>query len=196
MVHTLQSVLMATVHLLRPTLWRTCRVLANRTRLQILGLLFKEPGLTVSAVGERLDLALPVASQYLRALEARGLLRARRSGRWVHYQLPAANAGGPAALLVMALRQVFRQEAHPTEVLFKLATAFTHPRRIELFRTLQGQRPDFRQLKTATRLSAWALRRHLEKLKGRGFLDQQQGHYAAAHPESAVGRALARLAAE
>ena len=193
-MHTLQSVLMTTSHPLQPTLWRTCRALANRTRLRMFGLLMKEPGLTVSAVSQRLDLALPVASQYLRALEARGLVTARRSGRWVHYQLPRADAERPVGELVASIRLVFQRDARPEEKLFKLATAFTHPRRIEVFRALQHHTWNFGQLKAATRLSAWSLRRHLGKLERRGFVRQQRNFFTATYAEGAVGRALARLA--
>ena len=180
---------------LQPTLWRTCRVLANRTRLQMLRLLLQEPGLTVSGVAQRLHLPLPVASQYLRAMEARGLLTVRRSGRRVQYQPPSADASGPGAVLLAALRQVFHRESRPEETLFKLATAFTHPRRIEVFRALQQQPRNVQQLQTATRLSHWALRRHLRKLEQRGFVAQQQSHYAVAPVAGTFERALARLAA-
>jgi DNA-binding transcriptional ArsR family regulator len=194
-VRTLQSVLVTSIRELQPTLWRTCRVLANRIRLRMLRLLFKEPGLTVSAVAQRLDLSLPAASQSLRALEARALLVARRNGRWVHYQLPPLNAGGPVAELVAALRRGCQHDACPTETLFKLATAFTHPRRIEVFRALNQQSRDFRQIQTATGLSAWAVRRHLGKLEQRGFVVRQGSIYAPVPSGSAVGRALARWAA-
>jgi len=78
----------------RPTLWRTCRVLANRTRLRIFRRLAQQPGQTVSDVARRLRLSLPVTSQYLRALEARGLLSARRVGLRVTYRPSAASDGG------------------------------------------------------------------------------------------------------
>ena len=191
-MHTLQSMLMPASRPLQPTLWRTCRALANRTRLDMLSLLLKEPGLRVSAVAQRLDLPLPVTSQSLRALEARGLPIARRSGRWVHYEPAPAQAGGPAAELLEALRPVFQRKARPQEKLFKLAAAFTHPRWLEIFRALQQQKQTFAQLKRATRLSTWALRRHLRKLEQRGFVVHEQSLYSAVVAEGAVGRTLAR----
>jgi DNA-binding transcriptional ArsR family regulator len=136
-VHTLQSLHMATFPPLQPTLWRSCRVLANRRRLQIFSLLVPKRSLTVSAVAQRLKLALPVASQYLRGLEARGFLKARRVGDRVYYGLSAADALRPARLLVPALRVALRGDSGSVEKAFKLATAFTHPRRIEIFRALE-----------------------------------------------------------
>ena len=119
--------------MLQPTLWRTCRVLANRTRLRIFVLLLEQPGQTVSTVAARLKLSVPVASQYLRAMEARSLLKVRRFGLRVAYRI-ADDQNGPAQGLVRALRQTFRRYSSPAETIFKQATAFTHARRIECFR--------------------------------------------------------------
>ena len=112
----------------QPTLWRTCRVLANRKRLQILALLIRQPNQTVSAVAERMSLSMPAASQYLRALEARGLLISRRVGRRVEYRPSPGTREGAAEEIVKALRVAFRQRVRPIEAIFKLATGFTHPR--------------------------------------------------------------------
>ena len=68
-----------------PTLWRTCRVLANKTRIQILRDLIKTPPQSVSTIAETFGLSRPVASQRLRSLNARGLLESRRSRPSVTY---------------------------------------------------------------------------------------------------------------
>ncbi len=180
----------------RPTLWRTCRAIANRTRLRIFGLLVEQPALTVSAVAAEIGLPDSIASEYLRALEARGLLTVRRAGRRVEYRLSSAPSGNPAHGLVAAMRLVFQREAQPVEKLFKLATAFTHPRRIEIFRALQTGPGTHGQLHAATRVPSRALQRHLKKLVGRGFVECQLGRYGVAARSDAFGRELARLAIE
>jgi DNA-binding transcriptional ArsR family regulator len=131
---------------LQPTLWRTCRVLANRKRLQILALLSRRPNQTVSTVAKKMRLSMPAASQYLRALEARGLLNCRRVGLRVEYRPPATTIEGTAGAILTALRVVFRRRAQPLDVLFKLATAFTHPRRIEVFRAVKAGADSFDKL--------------------------------------------------
>ena len=186
---------MATAPPLQPTLWRTCRVLANRTRLRIFCLLVHQPNQTVSSVAERLKLPLPVASQSLRALEARGLLVVRRVGLRVTYRPSAAAAGGDTQAFVAALRQTLRREPPPIEMLYKLSTAFTHPQRIEIFRALQNEPPTLRQLQAASGISVRALLRHLKKLKARGFVVCQRGRYKVATRPDAFARELARLAA-
>src|SRR2546425_418512 len=133
------------------------------------GLLLQRPGQTVSAVAERLGQPLSLTSEYLRALEARGLRRARRVGRRVEYRSSPSPGAEPAAGLVSALRKTFQQETQPVETVFRLATAFTHPRRIESFRALQNGPRTLGHLRAATRLSSWALVRHLRKLEARGF---------------------------
>ena len=77
---------------LRPTLWRTCRVLANRRRLEIFHFLLQKPDQTVSAVAKRFKFPVPIASESLRLLESRSLLIARRVGRYVKYRVASAGS--------------------------------------------------------------------------------------------------------
>jgi DNA-binding transcriptional ArsR family regulator len=185
---------MSNVSSLQPTLWRTCRVLANRTRLKICALLLQQPGQTVSAIAEQLKLPLPAASQDLRALEARGLLAVRRQGRRVVYRPTPATTRTSAAELVTALRLVFRQEGSPVETIFKTATAFTHPRRIEIFNALRKENQSPVQLCTLTGISVPSLYRHLRKLKARGFVTYHEGRWVATPRFDPLGRELTRLA--
>ena len=178
----------------QPTIWRTCRVLANRKRLQILALLSRQPNQTVSTVAKHMRLSLPAASQYLRALEARGLLTCRRVELRVEYQLSAATTENAAGEILTALRLVFRRRAQPIEALFKLATALTHPRRIEVFRAVKSGTDSLGKLQRATHISARALSRHLAKLEARGFVKSELEVYAVANPAHPFGRVLARLA--
>jgi len=186
---------MTTEPLLQPTLWRTCRVLANRTRLRIFGLLVQHSPQTVSALAGRLQLSVPVACQSLRALEARGLLTARRTGRLVHYRLSTTTAG-TVHELVAPLRAAFQRGPSSVNTLFRLATAFTHPRRIDIFRTLQTGAGTLRQIQAATRIPNPSLSRHLGKLEVRGFVACRGRIYSATTPPEAFGRALARVAAQ
>ena len=185
---------MASATTLHPTLWRTCRVVASRTRLQFFGLLVQEPGQTVSRAARRLSQPLSVASESLRMLEARGLLTVSRTGRRVTYEL-ARSPGDSRPGLAAALRIAFQRESRPVETVFKLATAFTHPRRIEIFRMIQTKPQTLAQIHTATGISGRALQRHLSKLESRGFVACRLGIYDVVKRTDAVGFELARLAA-
>jgi DNA-binding transcriptional ArsR family regulator len=186
---------MAAAASLQPTLWRTCRVLANRTRLGIFALLAEQSPQTVSALAFRLQVTLPVASQALRSLEARGLLAVQRVGRRVQYR-PSPLQSGHGRELAPPLRRALRNGFSAVDSLFRLCTAFTHPRRIELYRALRMQPRTFGQLRTATRISGPALTRHLAKLEARSFVVREGGLYTATLPREAFGRVLARLAVE
>ena len=133
---------------LQPTVWRTCRVLANSRRLKMFLLLVREPGLTVSAAATRLRVSLPLASLYLRALEARGVLVSKRAQRWVTYQVSEENSA--VAPLVLALRASARHNDHFVDSTFKLVTAFTHPRRVDVFRVLVSRPHTTAELRVAT----------------------------------------------
>jgi len=166
--------------------------LANRTRLKICALLFKQPRQSVSAIAEQTNLPLPVASQYLRALEARSLLEVRRVGRRVVYGV-ASNAGNTSAAgIVAALRQILRSEGDPIEMAFKTATAFTHPRRVEIYRALKKQGQDLAHLQAQVHVSAPAMYRHLRKLVSRGFAECRDGLWVATNRSDPLSRELAR----
>jgi DNA-binding transcriptional ArsR family regulator len=160
------------------------------------GLLLKDPDQTVSAVANHLRLTLPVASQYLRALEARGFLTVRREGRWVYYRPSTAQATGPAQPLIEALWQEFQRTTNPIEQVFNLATAFTHPRRIEVLRVLSTGAKTLVDLRAKTGISRDALGRHLGKLIARGFVAMDAESVSVVKPRDALGRALVRLGCE
>jgi DNA-binding transcriptional ArsR family regulator len=162
--------------------------------LRIFGLLLREPDLTVSAVAAKLRQPLPVASQYLRALEARGFLSARRAGRRVEYRAGSVDTGRPVGRLVRALQLSFRREKAAADI-FKLATAFTHPRRIAIFRALLKRPLSAEQIRRTTGVASPALLRHLRKLESRGFVKRRGDVYALVRRPDPFGRELARLAA-
>ena len=193
--HTLQSV-EVTTETLHPSLWRTCRVLANTTRLRLLAKLVQKQPQSVSELAEECRLTLPVVSQSLRALEARGLLKVRRIRRRVEYRIPARAEAGSLAEVIAALQKSLQQEAFPDDRLRKLATAFTHPSRILILRPLASGPKSFSEIQLAVRLSAPALSRHLGKLLKREYVsyDDSNGKFTLRkHPEP-FARALTALA--
>jgi predicted ArsR family transcriptional regulator len=182
----------------RPTLWRTCRVLANTRRLTLLATLLRKQPQSVSELAVQCSLTLPVASQALRALEARSLLRAKRVRRRVEYRFPTRAEGGPLADLLAALRAALSRDPVATGPIAKLATGFTHPARIKIYAALQPGPRTRPQLQATVGLSTPAILRHLRKLRSRGYirLDEEQSAYARCEHADAIGRALSRLAAD
>lgn len=180
---------------LQPTLWRTCRVLANTTRLRLLAQLVRQQPQTVSQLADSVALTLSVASQSLRVLESRGLLKVKRIRRRVEYRIPSTTEANALASLIAALKTSLRREPLPTAQIIKLATAFTHPSRISLYRCLNGGQKTQMQIQSAIQISAPALSRHLGKLIARDFvrLDGAGRCTAIKHPH-AIGRTLAAMA--
>jgi len=179
---------------LQPTLWRTCRVVANRTRLRILALLVTHPGLPVSQVASRTGIRGPLASEYLRALNARSLIIPERHGVWVHYR--PAKSGEVDQPLAAALRMKFSGAQKPVELIFHIATAFTHPRRVDILHALKQRPHTLAELRTVTGVPRASLLRHLHKLITRGFVKAQRDHhrlYMAVRHADPFGRALADM---
>jgi DNA-binding IclR family transcriptional regulator len=150
--------------------WRVCRVLANRPRIKMLGLIGQRPGLRVSQIAKTMQLSRPAASQYLRALEACGLVAARRRARSVIYQLRERRDSNAMVRILLnpLVRRLARKGA--IESTFKLSTAFANPGRIDVFNNLRAGSMSVRELRAATGFPHMTLWRHLQKLKNRGFV--------------------------
>jgi len=182
---------------LRPTLWRTCRVLANHNRLRIFHSLLLQPDQTVSAIANRFKLSLPIASESLRLLESRSLLTARRTGKYVKYRVVPTSRSNPKSRLLAELTAIFhkRTSSKASDTIFQVVTAFTHPRRIEIFRALRMRPRTFDQVQAATGISVLALSRHLRKLEARRFIECRDGLYTVVRRVDPLRRELMRLAA-
>ena len=178
---------------LRPTLWRTCRVIADETRLQLLWHLFAEGELYVNQLVQRTGATRPNASNQLRALSARGLIAYRREKKNVIYRAEANNGVDFAPDLLEALRQCHKRSM-PFKTVIRQATAFTHERRIEIVRALNGKKLSFGGLRDTTGMSPTALSRHLEKLEKRGFIKRTDGLYRIGRPGNPLGRTLIDIA--
>ena len=154
----------------------------------------EQPGKPVCEIARELRLPRPVASQHLRALNARGLLRARRTGRWVHYWAKPDENVPDAKLLLAAIRHTFQNDNTPLETIYRLATAFTHPRRQQIFEALRARSLALQDLRDLTAISFPALSRHMTKLANRGFVAVDAGRYKHSVPQSKLAKVLSQLA--
>jgi len=161
---------------LRPSLWRTCRVLACETRLKMLRLLFERGELYVSEMADLTGISAHNASTQLRALNARGLITPRRENQRVIYRAEANEELDAAPLLLEAVRDAFAKKT-PAKTIFHSCTAFTHERRIELVRLLSNGPKSFGSLMKETGMSSAALWNHLGKLSDRGFVTERDQRY-------------------
>ena len=178
---------------LRPTLWRTCRVLASETRLQLLWLLFKNEGLCVAELAARTGISEQNASTQLRALNARGLITPRRKGLRVFYYPEPNTEVEHAQTLLEALRDCCESNMRFLAII-RQATAFTHARRILIMRALQEGPVSAGDLIEKTGIPSPSLTHHLKKLEARGFVRRGYGTYYQNTPGNSFGRVLKKMA--
>jgi len=177
-----------------PTIWRTCRMLTNGCRLRCLRVVFEEPSSTVGEIAARAGLSECHASGHLRALQARGLIQARRQSRWVHYSAIADPLVPHAPQLLAALRRMLLAEDAKDAVLIRILTAFTHPRRLQVLQLLQEKGPlDAPTIAARTRISAPALSRHLSKLRVREVVADDGERWVLAPPPDPLTSTLLAL---
>ena len=150
---------------LSPTLWRTCRILSGKTRLELLRRVVGTTNQTISDLAEHLDLSMPRASQELRRLQSRGLIQASRSGMTVIYHPTPDPLVSTAAPLLHAMKETFlRSHGSEDDSTVRIAVGFSHTRRLLILRLLQIGPMDTQTLENLSGMSRDALNRHLKKL--------------------------------
>lgn len=154
---------------LSPSLWRTCRVLSNETRLKLLWKLFQNGESSMSSLAESLGVKESTACTYLRLLNSRGLILSRRKRNFVFYRAEANPGVDHAEELLRALREAYDAFMPLKMVAFKM-TAFTHPRRIDVVSVLRHGPMEMGGLSIRTQISPPSLYRHLRKLEARGVV--------------------------
>jgi DNA-binding transcriptional ArsR family regulator len=162
---------------LRPTFWRTCRVIANESRLKLLWAVFEEPGLCVGDLAEKTGLRPNYTSMQLRALNSRGLITQYRVDLRVLYYPEVNDSVDYAPEFLNSLRVCY-ERGIPLKKVISHATAFTHQRRIEIVQAMgQLKKMKFAEIQEATGMSSPALSRHLSKLSARGVVRVRRDRY-------------------
>lgn len=182
---------------LTPTLWRTGRVLAGPTRLELLGRIIASPNQCVGELAEATGLAETRASQELRRLQARGLVQAVRSGRWVRYR-PVPDPKVPSAKpLLEAMKAALAR--HPSEgdaQTIPVAKAFSHERRLKMLRWLENGPCGGEELRFMAGLSKPALFRHLQVLKRGGLVRRTKNGWEWTPNPHPLAKAMRSLLAD
>ncbi|MBI2193941.1 MAG: ArsR family transcriptional regulator [Planctomycetes bacterium] len=148
----------------------------------------------VSEVASAMKIRADLASRYLRAMNARGILKARPTGRFVRYRLAADRTIPAARPLLVSLQRALSCKRDCTGNIFRLLTAFTHPRRQKILTALRERPMTLQQLHVRTRVPQRALRRHLMKLVRRKFVIVRGKTYHSVRPEDPLARNLLALA--
>ena len=156
---------------LNPTLWRTCRTLAGQTRIRLLRQILQHPEQNVSEMAAATGISQSAASQDLRRLQSRGLLRRENQGSSVIYRLVPDPQVPSAAPLVEALKKALSSPDNG-EVL-GVARAFSHERRIQILQALLNGPQSRTGLQNLTRIRTTPLNHHLRLLMEAGCVQQE-----------------------
>ena len=176
---------------LAPTLWRTFRVIASEKRLRCLKVVLKTPDCSVEQVAQAVGVSEVQASLALRALQARGLIASRRQSRWVLYAADPEASVVAAQAFLSAMKAALLDSRIEASRIVKAATAYTHPRRIDIVRAIaQADEVDPLGLSVQLGFSPAATFRHLALLEASGVVVDLAGKYALARPRDPLGRAL------
>lgn len=171
-------------------LWKTCRILANPTRLSFIRRLNKTPNLCVNSMAQAENISEVVASQHLKLLREHGFLQAFPASKWVHYRIAETKTDSHAGRLIVPLCKILSARRPDLGALIHIFTAFTHPRRVDITKILQSQQASFEQLVTLCDISSQALYRHLNKLIDRGVITETNRVYRLNSQTSDLDKAL------
>lgn len=172
------------------TLWKTCRVLANQTRLNIIHRLYQGSKLCVQELALVEKITEPSASQHLKLLHEYGFLQQERKSKWVYYKTTEPRNDFHAAILNKSLRnEVIKSKLDHSRVI-RTVTAFTHPRRIDIVKMLMNEPKKPEQLVWECDISSQALYRHVLKLVDRQIIEQKNNACRILRPSSAFITAL------
>ncbi len=179
---------------LNPTLWRTCRVLSGENRIKLLRQIHDHPGQAVSELALAVGIGRSAASQELRRIQSRGLLRAERKDNRVVYRMEADPQVPSAAPLLKALNTAFSsfppaRDGDLREIAFGLA----YPRRIAIAQMLQAAPQSDLELCVALNLSSFAVFTHARTLQKCGWVKRVHGRCQFTPPAHPLAHALVRL---
>ena len=181
---------------LRPTIWRTARALANDKRLNLLRLVAKSEGkVDVTRLAKEAKLPKPIASNYLRALNARGLISVVRVKAFVYYGTESDRSLPTAIAIQKAFARLFAQPSlskNWTRQLIPLFKGYAHPRREKIVKILHESQPiSFEDLSQVSGIPKPSLLRHLYTLTSGGIVEQDdQRRFILAEPQDALAAAF------
>ena len=175
-------------------------MLANESRLRFLRAVYKARGTKgVSLLAEEIGVAVPTASIYLRALNARGLIDVKRQSSCVFYGGGKDRSLPEAQKLQVAFARLFAKRDLPDDWparVVSIIRPFANPRRVEIVKVVAAEGPlSFGSLSRLAGISETSLLRHLSLLLGAGVLaTDSKRRYVVARPRNSLAKALLSIA--
>ena len=177
---------------LKPTLWRTARALFNRNRLNLMYLVANAKGAKgVCELALEAGLPVPIASIYLRSLNARGLISVVRSGSYVYYGTGSDRSLPVAIAIQGAFRRLFAKKKLPPkweDLLLPLLKAYSNSRREAMICILsEHSQITYAEFLKRSGISETSFRRHLRVLTNAGIVvGDLNGLYSVSKPKNSL----------
>ena len=177
---------------LKPTLWRTARALANADRLNLMRLVANAKGAKgVSELALEANLPIPIASIYLRALNARGLISVIRSGSFVYYGTGSDRSLPIVVAIQGAFRRLFAKRKLSDDwqdILLPILNAYSNQRRELMVRILSEHSGiSYLEFHKRSGLCETSFLRHLKILVNAGIISlDSNGLYSLVKPRNTL----------
>jgi DNA-binding transcriptional ArsR family regulator len=179
---------------LNPTLWRTCRMLAGSTRVRLVRELHDRPGQSVGQLANSVGIGESDASQELRRIQSRGLLKSERLGARVIYRLePDPQVTSAAPLLKALIRTMDLHPPQRDETIGRIAAGLAWPRRVAIAQSLMASPKTATELVVDLGWSSFAVFNHAGLMRKAGWIRSVEGRMHLTVPEHPLADALARL---
>lgn len=159
-------------NILTPTLWKTCRVVANPVRLRILRILMKEKALTVMDMVRLMAMPKGTVSLYLKELQARGFIHAKRKSVNVFYEFKSDPVVPQAAKVMDIVTALFREGKGDKDVI-ALFSALRTSNAVKMMACLlkDGGWVDCTVIGQRLRISLLTVLKHRRTLCRNGFVE-------------------------
>ncbi len=167
---------------LNPTLWRTCRVLCGKDRLALLGEILAHPGQNVSRLSQQMDIGISAASQELRRLQSRGLLRRSCQGHSVVYTPDPDPQVPSAAPILAAVKAAFGKSPASQNDILRIAKGLSSEKRVLILRALRAGPQTVLDLSRILQTSSMNTRNHLAALLSAGWIAKDGHRYVRLPP--------------
>ena len=175
--------------------WEYCRKMGNGARLELLRLVYvSKYGLNVTLAEDKSKLGQSGVSQYLIQLEALGLVRRERSGRFVNYH-PELHSGQIVAReIVPLLMERFRGSRRPGLAFASVFPALMNPLRARIVARLAKEgRMTSEEICDKFAIQPRHLSRRMSPIAECGLAEIDEDGYAYVEPVDPIVRKLVSL---
>lgn len=172
-------------------------MLAGETRLKLIRQLHQSKGAGVSDLAKAVGIGRSDASQELRRIQSRGLLRVERKRSFVFYRFGADPQVSSAAPLVKVLLEGLGASSEKQDAeIIRIAWGLAHPRRVAMAQALLTAPQTLAQLCRTMQIPQSSASRHVGIMEEAGWVAKQDKWLVWTVQPHPIARTLAQLLQE